>query len=249
VASRRVAGNTLAVAIEPTDRGTLAESVASKLRELILKGQLVPGTRLRPNHLAPGLGVSVMPVREALRILGAEGLVSFTPRSGARVIEFSEEDIEELYLVRGALEGLAARLAAAKMTEEDLRSLREAFDEMLQAQARGDLPSFMDWDHEFHRRQFQPCGRPKLVEHVLDLWSAGRLILPMTARTDHPMSAAILSHRALLDACEQRDPIAAERVTRTHTEQAAERILASRRKLAHHAPRASEAHAGSSAER
>jgi DNA-binding GntR family transcriptional regulator len=248
VASRRVAANTLTAPLEPTDRSTLAESVASKLRDRILQGRLVPGSRLRPNHLAPGLGVSVMPVREALRILGAEGLVSFTPRSGARVIEFSEEDIEELYLVRGALEGLAARLAAANMSEEDLHSLREAFDEMLQAQARGDLRSFMDWDHEFHRRQFQPSGRPRLVEHVLDLWSAGRLILPMTARTDHPMSAAILSHQALLDACEQRDPVAAEQITRTHTEQAAERILASRRKLALLPPRAAEADGESSNE-
>ena len=239
----------LPVALEPTDRSTLAESVAAKLRELILQGQLVPGTRLRPQHLAPGLGVSVMPVREALRILGAEGLVSFSPRSGAQVTEFSEEDIEELYLVRGALEGLAARLAAPRMTEDDFRSLREALDEMLQAQSRGDLRNFMDWDHEFHRRQFQACGRPKLVEHILDLWSASRLILPMTARTDHPMSAAILSHRAVLEACEQRDPIEAERMTRAHTEQAAERILAARRRLAHGTANVDNARAASLAER
>jgi DNA-binding GntR family transcriptional regulator len=237
VASRRGAGSPPIIALEPADRSTLAESVASKVRQLILQGQLAPGTRLRQQHLAPGLGVSVMPVREALRILGAEGLVTFTPRSGAQVVEFSEEDIEELYLVRGALEGLAARLAVERMTEYDLNGLREAFDEMLQAETRGDLPAFMDWDHEFHRRQYQACARPKLVGRILDLWSAGRLILPMTARTDQPMGAAILSHRAVLDACEQRDPVAAERMTRAHTEQAAERILAARRKLARLAAR------------
>jgi DNA-binding GntR family transcriptional regulator len=231
----------LTVELEPTDRSTLAESVANKLRELILQGQLAPGTRLRPQHLAPGLGVSVMPVREALRILGAEGLVSFTPRIGARVAEFSEEDIEELYLVRGALEGLAARLAATNMTEQKLHGLREAFDEMLQAEARQDLPGFMNWDREFHRRQFQACGRAQLVERIFDLWSAGQLILPMTARTEHPMTAAILSHRAVLDACERCDPKAAEQLTRVHTEQAAERILAARREQGRLAAKANKA--------
>lgn len=72
---------------QPADRQTLAETVTGRLRELILDGQLPPGQPLRPNHLAPRLSVSVMPVREALRILEAEGLVSFTPRIGARVAE------------------------------------------------------------------------------------------------------------------------------------------------------------------
>jgi DNA-binding GntR family transcriptional regulator len=228
--SRREDGPVLDAALsEPADRSTLAESVTNRLRELILNGRLPPGTPLRPTHLAPRLGVSVMPVREALRILGAEGLVSFTPRIGARVVELSEEDIEELYLVRGALEGLAARLAVLQMTEQDLRGLREAFEAMLEAQAKNDLPGFMKWDREFHRRQFQASGRPQLVGRILDLWDAGRIILPMTARTEHPMEAAILSHRAVLEACEQRDPKAAERLTRIHTEQAAERILAAKR--------------------
>jgi DNA-binding GntR family transcriptional regulator len=215
----------------PTDRSTLAESVTSRLRELILDGQLPQGMPLRPTQLAPRLGVSVMPVREALRILGAEGLVAFTPRIGARVVELSEEDIEELYLSRGALEGLAARLAASRMTEEDLQGLRVALDEMLAAQTRQDLPAFMKWDREFHRRQFRASGRPQLVARILDLWDAGRLILPMTARTEHPMEAAILSHRAVLQAHEHRDPNAAEHVTRVHTEQAAERIIAARRRV------------------
>ena len=229
VASSRKAESVPTVEPEPIDRSTLAESVASKLRELILQGQLVPGTRLRPHHLAPGLGVSIMPVREALRILGAEGLVSFTPRIGARVTEFSEEDIEELYLERGALEGLAARLAVMNMTPEELRGLQDAYAAMQRAEARQDLPGFMNWDREFHRRQFRASGRPQLVGHILDLWSAGQLILSMTARTEHPMTAALASHRALLDACERGDPKAAELLTRTHTEQAGERILAVRR--------------------
>jgi DNA-binding GntR family transcriptional regulator len=215
----------------PTDRTTLAESVTNMLRQLILEGQLPAGMPLRPAHLAPRLGVSVMPVREALRILAAEGLVSFTPRLGARVVELSEEDIEEIYLVRAVLEGLAARLAATRMTEDDLGALRLALAEMLAAQHRDDLPAFMSWDREFHRRQFGASGRPQLVSRIQDLWDAGRLILPLTARTEHPMEAAIKSHRAVLEACERRDPKLAEHLTRVHTEEAAERILRAMRRV------------------
>ena len=243
MASRKKAKKTLRVGLDPANRSTLAESTADKLRELILEGQLAPGTRLRPQHLAPGLGVSVMPVREALRILGAEGLVSFTPRIGARVTELSEGDIEELYLERGALEGLAARLAVINMADEQLQGLEEAFDAMLQAEAHQDLRAFMNWDREFHRRQYRASGRPVLVEHILDLWSACQLIWPMTARTDHPMTAALASHRALLDACERRDPTAAEQLTRLHTEQASERILAARREHGSFAPKSKETEA------
>ena len=76
-----------ALLTEPEDRHTLAESITGRLRKLILDGQLRPGQALRPADLAPRLGVSAMPVREALRILEAEGLVTFKPRIGARVAE------------------------------------------------------------------------------------------------------------------------------------------------------------------
>ncbi len=81
---------------KPAGRQTLAETVTARHRELILDGQLPPGQPLRPAHLAPRLGVSVMPIREALHILDTEGLVTFTPRIGARVAAINEEDVEEL---------------------------------------------------------------------------------------------------------------------------------------------------------
>src|SRR6478735_9505873 len=136
----------------PEDRHTLAESITGRLRQLILDGRLRPGQALRPADLAPRLGVSAMPIREALRILEAEGLVTFKPRIGARVAEIREEDVEELYLVRGALEGLAARLAATNVTDADLAGLHEAFDEMTAARARNDFDTFSQYDKEFHRR-------------------------------------------------------------------------------------------------
>ncbi len=149
-----------AILSEPEHRQTLAESITGRLRQLILDGQLRPGQALRPADLAPRLGVSAMPVREALRILEAEGLVTFRPRIGARVAEIREEDVEELYLIRGALEGLAARLAATNLTDADLADIHEAFDVMTTARATQDFDTFSQYDKEFHRRQYAASGRP-----------------------------------------------------------------------------------------
>jgi DNA-binding GntR family transcriptional regulator len=210
---------------EPQDRQTLAASITGRLRQLILDGQLPPGQALRPADLAPRLGVSVMPIREALRILEAEGLVTFKPRIGARVAEIKAEDVEELYLVRGALEGLAARLAATNLTDAGLAELREAFDEMTAARACDDFDAFSQYDREFHRRQYAASGRPGLVKRILDLWDVGRRIYAIAPRTRESMDPAYEAHRSILEALDRRDADAAERRTRIHTEEAAERIL------------------------
>jgi DNA-binding GntR family transcriptional regulator len=214
---------------EAADRTTLAGAVTDRLRELILDGQLPPGQALRPAHLAPRLGVSVMPVREALRILRAEGLVSITPRIGAHVAEINEEDVEELYLVRGALEGFAARLAVRNLKDSDLETLQEAFDEMAAARERNDPAAFSRWDREFHRRQFATSNRPGLVNRILERWDAGRRVYSLLPRTS--MEPTFEAHRAILEAVRNRDERAAEHLTRIHTEQALGRILASLREL------------------
>jgi DNA-binding GntR family transcriptional regulator len=214
---------------ESADRQTLAGAVTDRLRELILGGQLPPGQPLRPAHLAPRLGVSVMPVREALRILRAEGLVSITPRIGAHVAEINEEDIEELYLVRGALEGFAARLAVRNFEETDLLALQDAFDEMAAAREGNDLAAFSRWDREFHRRQFAAADRPSLVSGILERWDASRRVYSIVPRSS--MEPTFEAHRAILEAVRLRDERAAEHLTRMHTEQALERILAALREV------------------
>ena len=207
-----------------TDRTTLMGSVTVRLRQLILDGDLPPGTALPPTQLAPRLGVSVMPVREALRILEAEGLVTFLPRRGARVAELTEEDIEEIYLQRAALEGLAARLSVQHQRPEDVARLREAMEAMEAAQARGDLPDLLRWDREFHRRQYDTSRRPGLVARILELWDAGRRSVALTLHSQDPMTWRTSSHRVILEACERGDAADAERLTRHHTDEASKRL-------------------------
>jgi DNA-binding GntR family transcriptional regulator len=220
-----------AVLTEPEDRQTLAESITGRLRQLILDAQLPPGQALRPADLAPRLGVSVMPVREALRILEAEGLVTFKPRIGARVAEIKEEDVEELYVVRSALEGLAARLAAMNLTDAGLAELHDAFDQMATARAGDDFEAFSQYDREFHRRQYATSGRPGLVKRILDLWDVGRRIYAIAPRTRESMEPAYEAHRAILEALDRRDAKEAELRTRIHTEESAQRILRALREV------------------
>ena len=106
-------------------RETMTEAAAGILRGLILSGKLPPGTPLRLNQLASRLGMSVMPVREALRALEAERLVTFRAHHGATVTELSAEDVEEAYAVREALEGLAARDGVRNLTDASLGLIRD----------------------------------------------------------------------------------------------------------------------------
>jgi DNA-binding GntR family transcriptional regulator len=191
---------------------------------------------LRPQALASRLSVSVMPVREALRLLEAEGLVSFTPRRGARVAELSEEDIEETYIVRAALEGLAARLAVQNMTPRDLRALQRTHSRMQRARQEEDLAEFLTSDREFHATMYGLSKREGLVRRILQLWDQSRRYLALTYETANPWDDALASHQAILKACQAHDAAQAERVTREHTQAACDRLLQVLRSRAHRSP-------------
>jgi DNA-binding GntR family transcriptional regulator len=116
--------------------------IADQLARAIIQGTLAPGTKLREEELAGRLGTSRTPVREALRLLELESLVTFEPRRGARVSKISLADAAELYTMRGLLGGFAARLAAEKATADDVESLRELHADLEAALASGDKEHF-----------------------------------------------------------------------------------------------------------
>ncbi len=135
---------------EQGDAGTTAEAVYQVLRHGIVHGDLAPGERLRSDALANELRVSRTPVREALRKLEAEGLVAQSG-SGLVVRAFSEQDLTELFYVREALEGMAARLAAENATPSEIAEIRELLDDMETVRQRGDLGALRRLTGEFHQ--------------------------------------------------------------------------------------------------
>lgn len=213
----------------PVAARTLSVSVADRLRRLIVTNRLRPGDPLRLAAIAARLGVSVQPVREAVRLLAAEGLVVIEPHRGAYVATLSIEDVEELYAVRVALEGLIARVAAERLTPATVAELEERFHEMERCERADDQPGFIAADRAFHERLYEAAGRPRLLARILDLWDASTRARPVVYRSWAALADAVADHEPLLDAIRRRDPAGAEAATRAHLEAAAGRVLAALR--------------------
>jgi DNA-binding GntR family transcriptional regulator len=128
----------------------LTQLVASKLRERILSGAVAGGDRLVEGKLSEELGVSRVPVREALRQLAAEGLVSIEPRRGASVISYNEEQVRELVEVRATLEALNAKLAAKRHDELTIADLKSILDEGVRVAGSADSLTLMRLNERFH---------------------------------------------------------------------------------------------------
>lgn len=146
------------------DKGTLTDRVYESLREEILSNRLPPETPLHEATLAEALDVSRGPVREALRRLDAEGLVSIIPRRGAVVSSLSREEFLDAYRVREALEVLAVRLATPQLSAEDLRELERLHKEMLKHAAAENVDGFFDTNLAFHTLAVNRSGNKKLQE-------------------------------------------------------------------------------------
>jgi len=153
------------------DRATLQFKVTTKLRELILKGEFKMGERLMQEEWAQKLGVSRMPLREALRQLEVEGLVRIEPRRGAVVTPVSTEDIEEIYQLRALLEGEAVVKSLPFLDEEDIRELEAIYGKMLQLKAdETDMESYMRLNAEFHQIIREGCPWRRIQGFIETLW-------------------------------------------------------------------------------
>jgi len=197
------------------DTGTTAEAVYRTLRHGIMDGALAPGGRLRSDALANELRVSRTPVREALRKLEAEGLVA---RSGSRLIvrAFSEQDLTELFFVREALEGMAARLAAENGTPSEIAEIGELLEDMETARQRGDLGALRRLTGEFHQLVCRASHNNRLLQSLKALLDSVRQMQTSTLYSEGRAAEALQEHRELLAAIAARDGDKAERLAREH---------------------------------
>jgi DNA-binding GntR family transcriptional regulator len=201
---------------------TREEFAADRLREAIFRGELEPGQRLDEHALAELWGVSRTPVRSAIRILAAESLIELHPHRGAVVNELSPDELEEIYLVRGMLEGMAARLAAPKMDEERVETLRSILVEM---DATPDPDLWLALNNRFHHTIYQAANRPRLlsiIEYVRNI--ATPYIRQFIDAPDH-MESSRMDHHRILDACASGDGVRAEAEIRKHLQEVCEANL------------------------
>jgi len=155
----------VSTATNAVDRQTLPAAAANRLRNLITEGELPPGTRLNERELCERLGVSRTPLREAFRLLSAEGLVQIQPNRGAQVVALSAEDIQESFEVMSALEALSGELACRRITDEEVAEIKALTFEMLACHARKDMPTYYRLNHEIHNL-INRAARNRLLSQV-----------------------------------------------------------------------------------
>ena len=195
-------------------RASGAQLVYGELRERILNLDLAPGARLPEAELAAELAVSRTPLREALRMLLAEDLVEQLPTGGMLVRRLDLQDLQELYAVRAALEGLAAREACRRLTKADLEALGNLVERM---RLLVDHPAELTrLGGEFHARIAAIAGNRRCEQLLRQLDGHMRRYRALTSRREPRRRAALEDHRALFEALRARDPDAAERTVRDH---------------------------------
>ena len=145
-------------------RQSLHQEVANRLRQRIIEGELDPGTKLNERELSEVMNVSRTPLREAVKMLAAEGLVELLPNRGAVVARLSEQDVLDTFEVIAGLEGLSGELAAARITAEELTEIRALQYEMRAAHARRDLPAYYGLNARIHELINAAARNPVLTQ-------------------------------------------------------------------------------------
>jgi DNA-binding GntR family transcriptional regulator len=200
---------------EVQDVGAASARVADYLRHAILAGEIRPGEWIRQEEVAERLGSSRLPVREALRILEAEGLTEHERHRGARVPSLSMHEVDVVYRMREQLEQLAIAESIPHLTDADLRRMEEI---QARIEQDTDVATFLELDREFHLRSYTGCRIEQLTGTVTRLWNATahyrRSFMTLTGPGRQWVVNA--EHRLLLDAITRRDVVDAERFLAGH---------------------------------
>lgn len=204
------------------DLSPLRDKIASLIRDSILKGKLKPGERLMEVDVANSLGISRTPLREAFLQLESEGFVKVIPRKGAIVAETSPEDAEETYQIKGALEGLAAKLAAEKISKDkidELINLNERMRKISQSKQK-DYSNFLELNSAFHKIINESSGNHKLVKMIKNLrHQTFRYNFIFLSLISH-LKESVSEHDKIIDALKKRNSELAKKLVEQHNENA-----------------------------
>ncbi|MFC6886465.1 MULTISPECIES: GntR family transcriptional regulator [Actinomadura] len=195
---------------------TAQQFVLGELRRAITTGRLRPGAPIRQDALAEELGVSRVPLREALKTLQGEGLVTYQAHHGYSVEELSLDDLREVYRIRQLLEEEAARQALVRLTGDDLAALGKAQREVERADAAGDVLEMAEANRRFHTILFECAGMPRLTRLIGTLWDSTDAYRSIYYGEALNRARVIAEHRALLELLRRRDADATVRLLDEH---------------------------------
>nr|SBO93851.1 Transcriptional regulator, GntR family [Nonomuraea gerenzanensis] len=191
-----------------------------ELRRAITTGRLRPGTPIRQDALAEELQVSRVPLREALKTLEAEGLVTYKPHKGYCVAMLSLDDLREVYRIRELLEEEAVRAAVARLTDADLGRIEAAQEEVERAAAAGDVAAMATANRTFHMTLFDCAAMPRLARLIRTLWDTTDAYRSMYYGDAGNRERVVKEHRAALDALRRRSADEAVSTLNVHRDRA-----------------------------
>jgi len=203
----------------------LREIVFQALREAIISGELKPGERLMEVQLAEEMGVSRTPVREAIRKLELEGLVVMVPRKGAYVAGLSMKDAADVFEVRQSLEGLAAALAAERITDEEIESLERVLLEINDAAEKNDLDLIIQKDAEFHNILFKASRNDRLVQIISNLKEQIDRFRIQSFENPGRLKKLMEEHKKIVEAITERNVEKAKKLAEEHIEKVENNVM------------------------
>jgi DNA-binding GntR family transcriptional regulator len=189
----------------PVGLSTAPQHALDALRHMIVAGDLRPGQRVAQEEVAGRLGVSIAPVREALRTLEQEGQVTHLPRRGYFITALEIHDLQEIYELRAILEARAARQALDALDEAGLTRIEVAAQDCAEAAERGDVPSELEANRRFHFAILGSPGQPHTLRLIRLLWDSTETYRALYYNSPAERQESIAAHDRILDALRVRD--------------------------------------------
>ena len=206
-------------------RAALHDQVAHRLRQMLVENRIAPGAKLNERELSAVLNVSRTPLREAIKMLAAEGLVELLPNRGAIAVELSEADVLNTFEVMAGLEAQSGALAAERITDAELAEIKAMHYEMLAAWTRRDLPAYYRLNAAIHRAINAAAKNPVLVATYNQVNARLQALRFRSNQDEDKWRAAVKEHEQMVAALSARDPEAMRAVMATHLTHKLETVI------------------------
>jgi len=201
-------------------QGSLRGQVFTKIQDDIINGRYEPGDSLVETKLAEELGVSRTPVREAIRQLELEGLVTYIPNKGVYVTGITKDDIQDIYTIRSLIEGLAVRWAVERIEAEELKKLEETVELMAYYTKKGDMEQVTKLDTRFHEVIYDACKSRVLQNTLKNLLRYVKKARLTSLKVPKRAYQALEEHKQILHAFKSHEPEKGERLMILHISKA-----------------------------
>ena len=207
---------------------SLTDQVYEYLSDSIIERKIGPGEKLLEKDLCQKFSISRSPLRECFRILEAEGLITINPRKGAYVTDFSRKDVEDVFLVRSKLEGLAAKLAIQNLTEKEITTLNDLIIKMDEAIRKRETRSFLQLNDRFHNIFIKASNNEILEKTLKSLGKGIWLRIPfLYFQSQSALDLSNRKHKEIVEAFTKKDPVSVERLVEEHMEHSKNHLLSS----------------------